>query len=133
MILELIRDFSDTVAAMPADHPRRRMLGLIQGAIRLSAHILADDPVQLASQLHARMVGLQEPEITRLLGDAAASQTGPWLRPVKLCATAPGGPLLRTLEGHTDSVNSVAVTPDGTRAVSASSDHTLKVWDLSTG
>ena len=27
----------------------------------------------------------------------------------------------------------VAVTPDGKRAVSASSDHTLKVWDLDAG
>jgi WD40 repeat protein len=27
----------------------------------------------------------------------------------------------------------VAVTPDGKRAVSASEDHTLKVWDLKTG
>jgi WD40 repeat protein len=27
----------------------------------------------------------------------------------------------------------VAVTPDGQRAVSASEDHTLKVWDLKTG
>ena len=27
----------------------------------------------------------------------------------------------------------VAVTPDGTRAVSASDDKTLRVWDLATG
>jgi WD40 repeat protein len=27
----------------------------------------------------------------------------------------------------------VAVTPDGKRAVSASEDHTLKLWDLETG
>jgi WD40 repeat protein len=41
--------------------------------------------------------------------------------------------LVRTLEGHTIWVRGVAVTPDGRYAVSASADHTLKVWDLSTG
>ena len=30
-------------------------------------------------------------------------------------------------------MRAVAVTPDGARAVSASSDRTLKVWDLATG
>ena len=40
---------------------------------------------------------------------------------------------LRTLEGHSDCVDGVAVTPDGRRAVSASSDKTLKVWDLESG
>ena len=35
-----------------------------------------------------------------------------------------------TLEGHSRSVTAVAVTPDGQRAVSASWDNTLKVWDL---
>ena len=40
---------------------------------------------------------------------------------------------LRTLEGHSDWVTGVAVTPDGKRAVSASEDNTLKVWDLETG
>jgi WD40 repeat protein len=41
--------------------------------------------------------------------------------------------LLRTLEGHTHHVKSVSVTPDGLRAVSASLDRTLRVWDLETG
>ena len=40
---------------------------------------------------------------------------------------------LRTLTGHSDVVNGVAVTPDGQRAVSASDDQTLKVWDLDSG
>ncbi len=45
----------------------------------------------------------------------------------------PGGPLLRTLTGHTDQIIAVAVTPDGRQVVSASADQTLKVWDLESG
>ena len=30
-------------------------------------------------------------------------------------------------------MNGVAITPDGRRAVSASDDHTLRVWDLQSG
>jgi WD40 repeat protein len=41
--------------------------------------------------------------------------------------------VLRTLEGHSHHVYGVAVTADGKRAVSASEDGTLKVWDLGTG
>ncbi len=37
------------------------------------------------------------------------------------------------LQGHTDAVTAVAVTSDGTRAVSASHDMTLRIWDLATG
>ena len=37
-----------------------------------------------------------------------------------------------TLQGHTQSVWSVAVLPDG-NAISASYDKTLKVWDLKSG
>ncbi len=40
---------------------------------------------------------------------------------------------VRTLEGHMDQVMAAAVLPDGRRAVSASNDTTLKVWDLQTG
>jgi WD40 repeat protein len=41
--------------------------------------------------------------------------------------------LIRNLVGHSDYVNACAVTADGRRVVSASSDKTLKVWDLESG
>ena len=41
--------------------------------------------------------------------------------------------LIRTLEGHSNSVTGVAITPDGRRAVSASDDNTLRIWDLESG
>ena len=38
-----------------------------------------------------------------------------------------------TMKGHTHSVEAVAVMPDGLRAVSASIDRTLRLWDLESG
>jgi WD40 repeat protein len=41
--------------------------------------------------------------------------------------------LVRVLTGHAGGVTAVAVTPDGRHAVSGSYDHTVRVWDLSSG
>jgi WD40 repeat protein len=40
---------------------------------------------------------------------------------------------LRTLRGHTDLVYGVAISPDGTRILSAGFDQVVKVWDAETG
>jgi WD40 repeat protein len=37
------------------------------------------------------------------------------------------------LSGHTDEVNCVAFSPDGTSLVSGSDDYTVKLWDVQTG
>jgi predicted phosphodiesterase/predicted NACHT family NTPase len=39
----------------------------------------------------------------------------------------------RTFEGHTDAIHGVAVLADGRRALSASRDKTLRLWDLDAG
>jgi WD40 repeat protein len=43
------------------------------------------------------------------------------------------GRLLNTLEGHSYSVNSVAISSDNSKIVSGSDDNTIKVWDIDTG
>lgn len=43
------------------------------------------------------------------------------------------GKILQEFIGHTDYVNDIALTRDNSKAISASSDLTLKVWDLKTG
>jgi WD40 repeat protein len=124
------------VISLIADYdylPEDKDLQLLQSGIRFSAHVLARDARQLAGQLTGRLLSNTSPGIEALLNQAAERKGWPWLRPLKRSLTAPGGPLIRMLEGHTNWVNAVAVTPDGRRAVSASWDRTLRLWDLSSG
>jgi WD40 repeat protein len=43
------------------------------------------------------------------------------------------GEVLKTLQGHTDSVRAIAFNPDGTIIASGSADETIKLWDVETG
>ena len=44
-----------------------------------------------------------------------------------------GGRKLSTLRGHSDSVNDVSLTSDGTQIVSASDDQTVRTWEPESG
>jgi WD40 repeat protein len=41
--------------------------------------------------------------------------------------------MLQTLEGHRNSVNAVAFSPEGTTLTSTSHDWTIKLWDAGSG
>ena len=90
-------------------------------------------PANWLGQLIGRLLGNKTPSVPGFFRQAASGKAWPWLRPLKPSLIAPGGSLIRTLEGHADSVYAVTVTPDGRCAVSASGDHTLRLWDLETG
>nr|MDZ8234387.1 hypothetical protein [Nostoc sp. ChiQUE02] len=109
-----------------------KTLKLIQGGLRLSAHILVKDKKQLAGQLWGRMQHFDVPEIQVML-KVAKQQVLPWFCPLTSNLISPGGSLLLTLTGHNSWVTAIAVTPDGKRVISASDDKTLKLWNLETG
>ena len=130
----LIEDYD--LALRPGQlEPEAKQQGLrkIQGALRMAANVLSEDPNQLPGQLLGRLLAAEESEIQSLLNQAKDWNRTPWIRPLAPILKAPGGELLHILEGHAAGINAIALTPDGTRLVSASDDRTLKVWDLQTG
>jgi hypothetical protein len=152
---ELLFDPTWLEAKLAATHPNEliadaeRLLGAVEekavepvmavrhirDAIRLSSYLTASDPRQLASQLTARLsvAATQNKHIADFLEQVTQTRRQPCLLPRNSILNQAGGPLIRTLQGHSYAVNSVCVTPDGRQAVSASDDNTLKVWDLQTG
>jgi WD40 repeat protein len=107
---------------------------LIQGAIRLSSHILAKDPAQFASQIVGRLLAHKDqPAIQQFTDSLSRTARLPWLRPLWPALDRAGTALLRTLASHSYGVTGVALSADGRRAVSASDDTTLKLWDAEAG
>jgi WD40 repeat protein len=113
--------------------PDDQDLLLVRQALTLSTHVLARDKTQLAGQLAGRLRGISRPAVQILLGAIGCCGSG-----LRLCPQTPslipsGSALLRTLQGHQDTVNAVAVLPNGRRALSGSKDGTLVLRDLDSG
>jgi len=108
-------------------------LRLVQGAIRLSAHILSRDKTLLPEQLYGRLMGLKSNRLQAMVNQIGNDISKPWLRPIIPSLSMPGGPLIRILEGHDQSVTAVAIANDGITIVSASRDKKLRVWNIKTG
>ncbi len=103
---------------------------LMERALMQSSLVLAKDAGQLASQLYARFVAV---EGTALDGLKRQCRKRLMLVPRLPSVAQADSPLIRTLEGHSGSVTSVAFNPNGNTLVSGSNDKTLKVWDVRSG
>ncbi len=124
--------FRDSPSSTEGVENGENSLRLIQGALRLAAHIIAWDKAQLRSQLYCRLMSFQALGIQALLEQMRQRKSVPWLLSLAPSLTSPNGPLLRTLS-ESWLLYAVAVTPDGQTLVSASEEPGFKVWDLPRG
>jgi WD40 repeat protein len=133
LVYDLLLDYDKALLVLSAGQQQRCAIELLQSGLRLSANAISKDKNQLTGQLIGRMLNFEEPEIKQVIREAMAWRGTPWLMSITEALDRPGGAHLRTLEGHSNQVNGVSVTPDGRYAVSASGDRTIRMWDLERG
>jgi WD40 repeat protein len=75
-------------------------------------------------------LGLDLPWSLAFSPDGKQLFTGGTNQSVKIWDATNDGKLLATLPGHADDIRGLAINPFVNRAVSASSDQTLRLWDL---
>lgn len=106
--------------------------GLIRQALRLAATAIGRDKRQLLPQLHGRLMGREANGLPNFVARAAQAAPRPSILTWQPSLTAPGGPEIATLTGHTNVIRALAQLSDGT-LVSGSADNTVRTWDLRTG
>jgi WD40 repeat protein len=112
--------------SVPAHHA-------IEEALRHSSPALARRPGLLAQQLWGRLSPTDHPIVANLLARARDEAARPILLPRRPSLRERSGALLLSLEGHEAGVTALALTQDGWRAVSASSDCSVKLWNIENG
>jgi WD40 repeat protein len=128
----LLSDLADARDALPRAFVLRH-LGRVfdREAHNLRRWARAEQPSLFAQEVHNRAVALGLPDVAARAAARLDTLGLPALR-LRWRAAGESPVLLRVLEGHGGPVNAVGLTGDG-RAVSASDDATLRVWDLASG
>ena len=137
----LVEEYETGLAVEPGDVD----LKTLSDAIQLSAHALMKDPRQLATQMVGRLYHIITNDVPRAPGDPprfpflqdffrqAQMPSLPSLVPSVGCLTEPGGILHDLLSGHSEPITAVGLTTEGMKALTASKDNTMKLWDLRSG
>jgi hypothetical protein len=148
-VFDLEADYRQALAAWPSeDAARRDVLAAFEERVRLEASRIAQAPEWLFPALYNHLRWLDAPDgpLYRLCEAALAHREGqngarppgqssalPLLLRSRLDPRPEPPPWLRSLEGHTDVVTAVALSPDGRTIVSGADDCTVKVWDAYDG
>lgn len=108
-------------------------LFFIQTAIRQAAAVVCNSSERLAAQLTGRLKGIGDPDVNILLDSIRSDRQRKKLLPLNQALPWPGKHQLFNLLGHSGVIRSVIVTLDGQYTLSASEDHSIRVWNLLTG
>jgi WD40 repeat protein len=114
------------------EHPDPMALRIQHSALMRSLHVIRQHPEQFASQMTGRLLAYNsEPGIATFLTDLEDFAGRPRLWPLWSRLELAGNATVRVLEGHTGSVQAVAISASGERAVSGSwGDKMVRVWNL---
>ena len=98
MVQALIEDYDlARISDIFLSKRQTETLNLIQGAIRKSAHVFAEDRTQLAVHLWSRLLDFEIPEIQGLVAQAKQSRNSPCLWPLRTNLERANEGALRTL------------------------------------
>ncbi len=131
LTFDLVADYDFARRVCPASAE----LGAFERFLSQHASVIAGDPtLVLPFAFNHSDSGPVCDGATRLLRTGRRRwQDGSWVELVERPPFVEVPALVKTLTGHTGEVTTVAVTPDGRRAVSGSVDGTIRIWNVPAG
>ncbi|WP_165634818.1 NB-ARC domain-containing protein [Thermostaphylospora chromogena] len=102
-------------------------------ALRLSADAIIADPERVSLQLASRLLGHPDTVVADWVRTLDRPSQGLWPIGAYPALTPTTEPLLQTLTVHAGPVWAVAISADGTTAISGGADGSVRVWDLRRG
>jgi WD40 repeat protein len=153
VILELAQDFLDVLAQMPAEHPKHRMVVLLEEAIRRRSHFLARHPTSMFQCLWENCWWFDCPELVKHVARSPGSSdsflpagdspkmylmleewrkhvTRPWLRSVRPPEKAVGqSPHYATIRSNAGWIERILFSPSGEFLAAAGRDGKIAIVD----